>query len=147
MLENTPLSIALDRAEGLGLDLVEISPKAVPPVCKIMDFGKYKYETKRNLQKAKKKQKVVETKEIRLRPTIGDHDLDIKINRIKTFIAKGNKVRVSLRFKGRQTSHHEVGANIIEKVLIKTAEVSVPEIPPKREGMQIVVTLVAKVHA
>ncbi len=147
MLGSTPLDIALSKSETLGLDLVEISPKAAPPVCKIMDFGKYKYEIKRNLQKAKKKQKAIETKEIRLRPTIGDHDLDIKINQIKSFIAKGNKVRVSLRFKGRQTSHHEVGENIIGKVLTKTADVSDPEIPPKREGMQIVVTLVAKIHA
>ena len=146
MLGIVPISIAFDKANAAGLDLVEISPKADPPVCKIMDFGKYKYETKKSLQQAKKKQKVINTKEIRVRPAIGEHDLNIKINQIKNFIAKGNKVRVVLRFRGRETSYHEAGSGIIERILSQTADISVPEIPPKREGFRIVVTLVSKDH-
>ena len=138
------LDFALSKASDIGLDLVEISPKADPPVCKIMDFGKYKYESKRNSQKAKKKQKVTEIKEIRVRPAIGDHDLNIKINQIKNFIAKGDKVRVVLRFKGREASHFELGTKVIEKVLERTSDVAVAETPPKRESHRtIAVTLVA----
>jgi len=145
MLGVVQLDFALSKAVGAGLDLVEISPKADPPVCKIMDFGKYRYEAKRNKQKAKKKQKVTEIKEIRLRPAIGEHDLNIKINRTKSFIAKGDKVRVVLRFKGRETSHYELGTEVIEKVLARTSDVAVPEAPPKRESHRMIaMTLVAK---
>ena len=138
------LSVALDRANTVGLDLVEISPKVTPPVCKIIDFGKYKYELKKNIQQAKKKQKVVNTKEIRLRPTTGENDLNVKINQIKNFIAKGNKVKVVLRFRGRENAYHDSGETVIDKIIAKTVDIAVPETPPKREGSRIVVTLIVK---
>lgn len=145
MLGVVQLSFALDKASLAGLDLVEISPKAEPPVCRIMDFGKYRYDSKRNLQKAKKKQKVAGIKEIRLRPAIGEHDLNIKINQIKGFIAKGDKVRVVLGFKGRETSHYEIGAAVIDKVLSRTSDVATAEAPPLKESSRtLAVTLAAK---
>lgn len=141
------LDVALNKADIAGLDLVEISPKISPPVCKIMDFGKYKYELKKTLQQAKKKQKVTVTKEIRIRPTTGEHDLNVKINRIKNFIAKGDKVKVVLRFKGRETVHHGSGETAIDKIIAATADIAAPEYPPKREGYRLVVTLIAKENA
>jgi translation initiation factor IF-3 len=145
MLGVVLLSFALNKANLAGLDLVEISPKATPPVCKIMDFGKYKYDSKRNLQKAKKKQKVAGIKEIRLRPAIGEHDLNIKINQLRGFVANGDKVRVVLAFKGRETSHYEVGAAVIDKVLARTADIATAESPPQKESSRtLAVTLVSK---
>lgn len=135
---------ALLKASDAGLDLLEIAPKASPPVCKILDFGKYKYEAKRNLQKAKKKQKVVELKEIRLRPAIGGHDLEVKINHIRGFIEKNNKVKVVMRFKGREASYFELGKEVFEKLMAKVSDISEPESPIKQERAQIIVTLVRK---
>lgn len=135
---------ALSKSVDAGLDLIEIAPKASPPVCKILDFGKYKYEVKRNLQKAKKKQKVVELKEIRLRPNIGEHDLNIKINHTRGFIEKGNKVKVVMKFKGRETSYFELGKEVFEKMMAKLSDIAEPESPVKNEKSQIMTTLVAK---
>ena len=135
---------ALLKASDAGLDLLEIAPKASPPVCKILDFGKYKYEVKRNLQKAKKKQKVVELKEIRLRPAIGEHDLDIKINQIRSFIERGDKVKVVMRFKGREASYFDIGKERFEKLVAKVADIAAPESPIKNEKVQIMTTLVGK---
>ena len=147
MLGIVPLKIALNKANNAGLDLVEISPKATPPVCQIMDFGKYRYESKKTKQKAQKKQKVTGLKEIRFRPVIGDHDLNIKVNQIKNFIAKGDKVRIVLRFKGRETSHYEIGVGVIDKVLAKTSDVAMAEASMERENQRMVaVTLVAKTN-
>jgi translation initiation factor IF-3 len=145
MLGVVPLNLALEKANAAGLDLVEISPKAAPPVCQIMDFGKYRYESKRTQQKSKKKVKVTGTKEIRVRPAIGEHDLNVKINQIKSFISKGDKVKVVLRFKGREASHYEVGTAVIDKILLRTADVATSETPPKKEGSRTLeLTLVAK---
>lgn len=135
---------ALNKSAEAGLDLIEIAPKASPPVCKILDFGKYKYEVKRNLQKAKKKQKVVELKEIRMRPAIGEHDLEVKINHIRGFIEKGNKVKVVMRFKGREASYFDLGKEVFEKLMAKLSDISEPEAPVKNEKTQIMATLVAK---
>jgi translation initiation factor IF-3 len=145
MLGIVPLSVALDKASMSGLDLVEISPKVDPPVCQLMDFGRFKYESKRTKQKAKKKQKATGLKEVRFRPAIGEHDLNIKVNQIKSFIAKGDKVRVVLRFKGREMSHYELGTAVIDKVIAKSSDVAVAEAPPAKESSRtLMVTLVAK---
>lgn len=135
---------ALLKASDAGLDLLEIAPKASPPVCKILDFGKYKYEVKRNLQKAKKKQKVVELKEIRLRPAIGEHDLDVKINHIRSFIERGDKVKVVMRFKGREITYFDIGRAVFEKLVARISDIAVPESPIKNEKFQIMTTLVGK---
>lgn len=139
-----PLNVALAKAEAAGLDLVEISPHSEPPVCKILDFGKYRYESKKKVQKTKKKQKVVEVKEIKLRPNIGKHDLDVKVNQIKKFIGSGEKVKITLRFKGREISHQEIGMNLVKGILEQVSDIAQAEVLPKVEGVQIVTILVAK---
>lgn len=139
-----PLNVAFAKAEAAGLDLVEISPHSEPPVCKILDFGKYRYESKKKVQKTKKKQKVVEVKEIKLRPNIGKHDLDVKVNQIKKFIGSGEKVKITLRFKGREISHQEIGMNLVNGILEEVSDIAQPEVLPKVEGVQIVTILVAK---
>ncbi|MGM0608989.1 MAG: translation initiation factor IF-3 [Candidatus Muiribacteriota bacterium] len=111
-----PLSEALKVSEDEGLDLVEIAPKAKPPVCKIINFSKFKYEQSKKEKEAKKKQKVMDVKEIRLRPNIEQHDLGIKINNAKKFLNKGDKVRFNLRFKGRQNAHKEQGVELLQRV-------------------------------
>lgn len=135
---------ALRKARNEDLDLVEISPNAEPPVCKIMDFGKHKYQEKKKIQDAKKKQKTVLLKEIKLRPTIGEHDLLIKIKSINNFILEGDKVKVSLRFKGREITHQEVGFEVFEKIKSHLIEEAKIENDPKMEGNQIVMIIVAK---
>jgi translation initiation factor IF-3 len=144
MVGVVPLETALQTAAEAGLDLVEISPKASPPVCKIIDFGKYKYEIKRNLQKAKKKQKVIELKEVRLRPSIGAHDLDIKINQIRGFITKGKKVKVSMRFRGREITYFALGKEVFEKLVAKVSDIAEPESTIKSEKAYITAVLVEK---
>jgi len=139
-----PLNVALAKAEAAGLDLVEISPHSEPPVCKILDFGKYRYESKKKVQKTKKKQKVVEVKEIKLRPNIGKHDLDVKVNQIKKFIGSGEKVKITLRFKGREISHQEIGMNLVNGIIEQVSDIAQAEVLPKVEGVQIVTILVAK---
>jgi len=107
---------ALIRAYDVGLDLVEISPNAVPPVCKILDYGKYKYEQQKKANEARKKQKVVEIKEIKVRPNIDDHDYDVKMKQMKNFIGEGDKVKVTLRFRGREMAHQELGVKVLERI-------------------------------
>ena len=138
------LHAALTIAEDAGMDLVEIAPQSKPPVCKIMNFGKFRYEAKKKLQKAKKNQKVILIKEIRLRPNIGAHDLNVKLNQIKGFIADGEKVKLSMRFKGREVTHQDIGLNIINKLLADISETTKPESPLKVERNQITVMLVQK---
>lgn len=127
-----------------GLDLVEVSPTAEPPVCKIMDFGKFRYDNKKKTQQSKKKQKTADLKEIRFRPNIGDHDLKVKINHIIKFIKNGEKVKLTLRFKGREITHHDLGMNIINATIEAVSDIAQVESPPKTEGKQIVAMLVAK---
>lgn len=136
----TPLE-GIRRASALGLDLVEISPTATPPVCKIMDFGKFKYEMQKKAHEAKKKQKVIEIKEIKVRPTIADGDYQIKVRNAIKFIQDGNKVRVSLMFRGREVTHNEVGFAVMTRFQEALSEVAKIEVAPKMEGKQIFMML------
>ena len=111
---------ALDRAQLAGLDLVEISPDAEPPVCKILDFGKFKYQEQKKAAEARKKQKIVEIKEIKLRPNIDDHDYDVKMKAIRRFFDEGDKVKITLRFRGREMAHQSIGMEVLRRVRTDT---------------------------
>ena len=145
MLGVIPIEQALLKAEQQALDLVEISPNAVPPVCKLMDFGKFKYESKKKAHDAKRKQRVSVTKEIKLRPNIGLHDLEIKIKAIHKFISEGDKVKITLKFKGREITHHEIGMNLLQKVIEDTKDFAKTEVEPKFEGKQLLLQLAPKI--
>lgn len=132
---------AISMAEEVGLDLIEVSPNADPPVCKILDYGKYKYEQQKKKNEARKKQKVMEIKELRLRPVIGDHDLEIKLNSAKRFLKDGDKVKFTLKFRGREMSNQEQGHAIMKKVQEALAELSKIEHPPKLEGRQMIMVV------
>ena len=144
MLGITSLEDALQQAQKAGLDLVEISPNSEPPVCKMMDFGRYKYQEKKKIHDARKKQKTVSLKEIKLRPTISDHDLGIKVKSINNFIAEGDKVKVSLKFKGREITHQEVGFAVFEKIKTQLSEECKIEHEPKMDGNQVMMIVVPK---
>jgi translation initiation factor IF-3 len=135
---------ALAIAADAGLDLVEISPNAVPPVCKILDFGRFKYESQKKAAEARKKQKVIEVKEIKLRPGIDDHDFDVKMRAMRTFLEEGDKVKVTMRFRGREFAHTEIGMSVLEKVREMLGDLSKVEQYPKMEGRQMVMVLSAK---
>lgn len=135
---------ALRLAEAAGLDLVEISPQAEPPVCKIMDFGKYRYEMQKKANEARKKQKVITIKEIKLRPMIGAHDLEIKLRNMHQFLEEGDKVKITLRFRGRELSHQEIGMNLLKKVQEDLGETVKIEQPPRFEGKQLVMMVAPK---
>lgn len=128
---------ALTMADRAGLDLVEISPNAEPPVCKILDFGKYRYEIQKKANEARKKQKVVVVKEIKLRPVIDKHDLEIKMRNVMSFLEEGDKVRITLRFRGREMDHTDLGMKIINQVQETLAEHAKIEQFPRIEGKQI----------
>jgi translation initiation factor IF-3 len=135
---------ALIRAYDVGLDLVEISPNAVPPVCKILDYGKYKYEQQKKANEARKKQKVVEIKEIKVRPNIDDHDYDVKMKQMKNFIGEGDKVKVTLRFRGREMAHQELGVKVLERIRNDLIELVKVEQMPKLENRQMVMVVAPK---
>ncbi len=135
---------ALIRAYDVGLDLVEISPNAVPPVCKILDYGKYKYEQQKKANEARKKQKVVEIKEIKVRPNIDDHDYDVKMKQMKNFIGEGDKVKVTLRFRGREMAHQELGVKVLERIRSDLTELVKVEQMPKLENRQMVMVIAPK---
>ncbi|MBR0654822.1 translation initiation factor IF-3 [Plastoroseomonas arctica] len=135
---------ALVRAYDVGLDLLEISPNAVPPVCKILDYGKYKYEQQKKANEARKKQKVVEIKEIKVRPNIDDHDYDTKMKQMKGFIDDGDKVKVTLRFRGREMAHQELGVKVLERIRTDLGEVIKVESMPRLENRQMVMVLAPK---
>jgi len=141
MLGVVKLQDAIFRATSQGLDLVEISPNSEPPVCKILDFGKFKYEAKKKKQLAKKKQKNIELKEIKLRPNIGDNDLNIKIKQITKFLNEGHKVKITVRFRGREITHNELGINLANSIMESTTEVAKAELEPKIEGKQVAMVL------
>jgi translation initiation factor IF-3 len=132
---------AIKRAEEVGLDLVEVSPNATPPVCKIIDFGKYKYEVQKKKNEARKKQKVVSVKEIKLRPNIDPHDLGIKTRQMKGFLADGDKVKVTLRFRGREMAHIELGRALLDKVKDEFGDTAKLELHPRMEGRQMIMIL------
>ncbi len=131
----------LDMAAEVGLDLVEVSPTADPPVCKILDFGKYKYEVQKKKNEARKKQKVIEIKEIKLRPSIDANDYNIKMRSMKKFLGEGDKVKVTLRFRGREMAHQEIGAKVLDRVRDDLAELAKVEQFPKLEGRQMVMVV------
>ncbi|MCB1506902.1 MAG: translation initiation factor IF-3 [Hyphomicrobiaceae bacterium] len=132
---------AMERANAAGLDLVEISPDAEPPVCKIMDYGKFKFEQQKKAAEARKKQKVVEIKEIKMRPAIDDHDYDVKIRAIKRFFDEGDKVKVTLRFRGREMAHQELGMAVLQRVRAEVEGIAKVESEPRLEGRQMVMVL------
>jgi len=139
-----PIKEAMRMAKEADLDLVKIAPNAKPPVCKIVDYGKFRYDQMRREKEAKKKQKVTEVKEIRLSPNIDDNDLNTKANQARKFIAKGDKVKVSLRFRGREMAHTNVGKQILDAFYEKLAEVAVVDKPAKLEGRSMVMFLTEK---
>jgi translation initiation factor IF-3 len=129
-----PTDEALRRAEEKGLDLVEVQPMSRPPVCKIMDYGKYKYEQKRKAAEMKKKQKVVEVKEVKFRPKTGEHDYDTKVRHAKEFLGEGDKVKVTIMFRGREIVHPEIGHDILKRVAEEISEVGQVELAARMEG-------------
>jgi translation initiation factor IF-3 len=132
---------AMALAEQVGLDLVEISPNAAPPVCKIMDFGKYKYETQKKESEARKKQHVIEIKEIKFRPNTDTHDYDVKMRSVFKFLEEGDKVKVTLRFRGREMAHLELGRKLLERVADDVTEHGKVEAIPRLEGRQMVMMI------
>ncbi len=135
------LNKAIELAKQEGLDLIEISPNANPPVCKIMDMGKYKYDLQKKANLAKKKQKIVSLKEIKLRPGTETHDYNFKIKNAKKFIAKGDKVKFTVRFKGREMQHTELGKELMDKIIDETKDIAKIESKPKFEGRQMVMII------
>lgn len=144
MLGVVPIREALERAEQAGLDLVEVAPQAEPPVCKILDYGKYKYEEQKKKNEARKRQKVIEVKEIKFRPGIDDHDYDVKMKAMRKFLAEGDKVKVTLRFRGRELAHQELGSQLLERVRADLGELSKVEQFPKMEGRQMIMVIAPK---
>ena len=136
---------ALNHAEDEGYDLVEVSPDANPPVCKIIDYGKLKYREQKSKKEAKKKQKTIEVKEIKLRPGIDTHDYNVKVKALLKFISGGNKVKVSMRFRGREMEHQNLGFNLLKKLTTEVIDFAKVEVPPKSEGKQIMMILVPQV--
>lgn len=135
---------ALRLAEVEGLDLVEVAPMAKPPVVKLMDFGKYKYQEQKKAAEARKHQKIIEIKEIKLRPMIDDHDYEVKMRSIKRFFEEGDKVKVTLRFRGREMAHMELGMQLLQKVKLDTDLIGKVEQEPKLEGRQMVMVIAPK---
>ena len=131
----------MEMAREAGLDLVEVSPNAEPPVCKILDYGKYKYHLQKKLAEAKKKQKIVSLKEIKLRPSIEDNDYNVKMRSILKFLAEGDKVKITMRFKGREMVHQDLGLKLLHKVKDELSEIAKVEHEPKMEGRQIIMIL------
>ena len=132
---------ALKLAEEAGLDLVEIAPNATPPVCKILDYGKFRFNEQKKAAEARKKQKTVEVKEIKLRPGIDDHDYDVKMKAVRRFFEEGDKVKVTLRFRGREMAHQDIGFKLLERVKNEMADVSKVEAEPMLEGRQMIMVM------
>jgi len=129
---------ALRKAAEFGMDLVEIQPNAEPPVCKILDYGKYKFQAQKRASEARKKQKIIEVKEIKLRPNIDSHDYDVKMRAVRKFLDGGDKVKVTLRFRGREMAHIELGAKLLERVRGDVDEFAKVEAMPKMEGRPMI---------
>jgi translation initiation factor IF-3 len=135
---------AIDQAAEVGLDLVEVSPNADPPVCKYLDVGKFRYEAQKKANLARKSQKTQEIKEIKMRPNIDDHDYDVKMRNVQRFIEDGDKVKITLRFRGRELSHQQLGMNLLRKVQDDVAELAKVEAFPRMEGRQMLMVLAPK---
>ena len=139
-----PTSSALEAAEEAGMDLVEIVPNANPPVCKILDYGKFKFQEQKKKNEARKRQKIVELKEIKLRPNIDIHDYDVKAKAMSRFFEEGDKVKVTLRFRGREMAHPELGMKLLLKVKADFDEIAKVEYEPRMEGRQMIMILAPK---
>jgi translation initiation factor IF-3 len=135
------IDVALARAQDLGMDLVEVNPMSKPPVCKIMDYGKFKYEEKKRASEAKKKQVVVHLKEVKMRPKTEEHDYEFKVRNVKRFLEEGNKARITIMFRGREITHKELGQALLEDVIKDVKEVGVVEQVPRMEGRQMFMIL------
>jgi translation initiation factor IF-3 len=144
MIGVVPRNEALTRAAEAGLDLVEVAAQADPPVCKILDFGKFKYEEQKRKNEARKKQKVIEVKEIKLRPGIDDHDYDVKMRSMVKFIEEGDKVKVTMRFRGRELAHQDLGMNVLMRVKDDLDKVAKVEQVPRMEGRQMTMVISPK---
>jgi translation initiation factor IF-3 len=140
-LGNVPIADALAKALEAGLDLVEISPNATPPVCKLLDYGKYKYQEQKKQAEARKRQKVVEVKEIKFRPMIDDHDYQVKMRSMHRFFEEGDKVKITLRFRGREMAHQELGVQLLNRLKDDTVSIAKVESEPRVEGRQMVMVL------
>ena len=138
------LEDAMQMADEAGLDLVEVSPNAKPPVCKLLDYGKYKYQAQKKANEARKKQKTVEVKEIKMRPNIDVHDYDVKMRSMLRFFEEGDKVKVTLRFRGREMAHQELGMQLLNKVKEQVEEIAKVELYPRLEGRQMIMVLAPK---
>jgi len=135
---------AIEQANGVGLDLVEVSPNADPPVCKFLDVGKFRYEAQKKANLARKTQKTQEIKEIKMRPNIDDHDYDVKMRNVTRFIGDGDKVKVTLRFRGRELSHQQLGMDLLRRVQEDVADIAKIEAYPRMEGRQMLMVLSPK---
>jgi translation initiation factor IF-3 len=144
MIGVVTLHEGLQQAFEVGLDLVEVSPNADPPVCKLLDLGKYKYELQKKANEARKKQKVIEIKEIKLRPGIDDHDYEVKRKAMVRFLEEGDKVKVTLRFRGREMVHQELGVQLLDRVKIDLGELAKVEAHPRMEGRQMTMVMAPK---
>ena len=141
MLGVIKLNKALEMAETVGLDLVEVSPHAKPPVCKILDYGKYKFEAQKKAAKARKKQKIIDIKEVKFRPNIDTNDFNIKIKNVIKFLIAGDKVKITLRYRGREMAHRELGIKILNNIKEETKQKAKVELEPKLEGRQAIMIL------
>ena len=139
-----PITAALEAAEEVGLDLVEISPNSDPPVCKILDYGKFKFQEQKKKNEARKRQKTVEIKEIKLRPNIDTHDYDVKAKAMHRFFEEGDKVKVTLRFRGREMAHQDLGVKVLDRVRDELNELAKIESMPRMEGRQMIMVLAPK---
>ncbi|HEY6815739.1 MAG TPA: translation initiation factor IF-3 [Croceibacterium sp.] len=137
-------SEAIEQANEIGLNLVEVSPNADPPVCKYLDVGKYRYEAQKKANAARKTQKTQQIKEIKMRPNIDDHDYDVKMRSVKKFIEEGDKVKMTLRFRGREMAHQELGMDVLKRVQEDVAEIAKIEAYPRLEGRQMLMVLAPK---
>lgn len=134
-------AMALERAAELGLDLVEIAPNSKPPVCKIMDYGKHKFQAQKKANEARKKQKTIDVKEIKMRPNIDTHDYEVKMRNLKRFVEEGDKVKVTLRFRGREMAHQNLGMDLMRRVKSEMEEEVKVELEPKMDGRQMIMVL------
>jgi translation initiation factor IF-3 len=136
-----PFADALRLAEDTGLDLVEIAPNSEPPVCKLLDYGRFRFDQQKKAAEARKKQKTVEVKEIKLRPAIDKHDYETKMKAVRRFFEEGDKVKVTLRFRGREMAHQQIGLRLLERVRDETVDVAKVELEPQLEGRQMIMIL------
>jgi translation initiation factor IF-3 len=137
------VSAGIALAEEAGLDLVEVSPNASPPVCKVLDYGKYKYEQQKKASEARKKQKVVDVKEVKIRPGIEEHDYQVKLRNARKFLSNGDKVKVTMRFRGREMAHQQIGMDVLKRMIEEVEDVGKVDLQPKLEGRQMIMVLSA----